>query len=144
MLNNVNAWSNCFHESYLWSAINQAILFAFMKHLFWFFLLLTGAGHSLAQSGANTGKITGSLTDSTTNKPVPYATVALLDGTRLITGTTTDGAGAFVLPTLPFGTYALTISFVGYRSQTRPVTLTADAPTLTLGQIKLVLFQFNY
>lgn len=108
-----------------------------MKHLFWFFLLLTGAGHSLAQSGTNTGKITGSLTDSTTNKPVPYATVALLDGTRLITGTTTDGAGAFVLPTLPFGTYALTISFVGYRSQTRPVRLTPDAPTLTLGPIKL-------
>ena len=108
-----------------------------MKHLFWFFLLLTGAGHSLAQSGTNTGKIAGSLTDSTTNKPVPYATVALLDGTRLITGTTTDGAGAFVLPTLPFGTYALTISFVGYRSQTRPVRLTADAPTLTPGPIKL-------
>ncbi|WP_223861006.1 TonB-dependent receptor [Spirosoma validum] len=109
-----------------------------MKHFFWLFLLLTVAAHALAQSGANTGEITGSLTDSTTNKPIPYATVALLNGTQLITGTTTDSAGAFVLTTLPFGTHALTISFVGYRSQTRPVALTAEAPTLTLGPIKLV------
>ena len=137
MLNNVKAWFNGFHESYLWPVINQDGLATFMKHLFWFFLLLTAAAHSLAQSGTNTGKITGSLTDSTTNKPVPYATVALLEGTRLITGTTTNGDGAFVLPTLPFGTFALTVSFVGYRSQTRPVTLSADAPTLTLGPIKL-------
>ncbi|MDB5241390.1 MAG: TonB-dependent receptor, partial [Spirosoma sp.] len=99
--------------------------------------LRLGAAHSLAQSRANTGKITGSLTDSTSAKPVPYATVALQEGTRHVTGTTTDGAGSFVLPALPFGTYALSISFIGYRCQTRPVTLTADAPTLTLGQIRL-------
>ncbi|GAB3884629.1 TonB-dependent receptor [Spirosoma agri] len=105
-----------------------------MKHLFT--LLLLGVGLARAFSQAPTlGKLTGSLTDSTTAKPVPFATVALMDGQKLITGTTTDGAGSFVLPSLALGSYRLVVSFVGYRSKSLPVSLTAERPTIQLGSI---------
>ena len=105
-----------------------------MKHLFT--LLLLGVGLSSALSQAlHPGKLTGSLTDSTTTKAVPFATAALMEGTKLITGTTTDGAGAFVLPTIPVGTYTLVLSFVGYRTKSLPVTLTTEKLFLELGQI---------
>jgi ferric enterobactin receptor len=108
-----------------------------MKNLFVSLLLIAVGGQAIAQSTALPGRITGSLIDSVTTKPVPYATVALLDGARLVTGTTTDGAGAFVLPGLATGRYSLTLSFVGYRTKTLPVLLTADAPALALGEQRL-------
>ena len=105
-----------------------------MKHLFT--LLLLGVGLSSALSQALLpGKLTGSLTDSTTTKAVPFATVALMDGTKLLTGTTTDGAGTFVLPNIPVGRYTLLLSFVGYRTKSLPVMLTTEKPSLELGQI---------
>ncbi|CCH56487.1 TonB-dependent receptor [Fibrisoma limi BUZ 3] len=90
-----------------------------------------------AQSPSNPGKISGTIVDSTSAKAVPYATVALLDGTRLITGTTTDGAGAFIMPSLPLGSFQLKLSFVGYQSKTLPLQLTATQPTLDLGTVTL-------
>lgn len=108
-----------------------------MKHLFTLLLLSVWATSAYAQA-THPGKLTGSLTDSTTTKPVPFATVALMDGVRLVTGTTTDGAGAFVLPNIPVGSYTLTLSFVGYRTKQIPVTLTADQPVRQLGSILLM------
>ncbi|GAB4043859.1 TonB-dependent receptor [Spirosoma jeollabukense] len=105
-----------------------------MKHLFT--LLLLGVGLSSALSQAlHPGKLTGSLTDSTTTKAVPFATVALMEGAKLVTGTTTDGAGMFVLPNIPIGTYTLLLSFVGYRTKSLLVTLTAEKFTRELGTI---------
>ncbi|SFC90743.1 TonB-dependent receptor domain-containing protein [Spirosoma endophyticum] len=105
-----------------------------MKHLFT--LLLLGVGLSSALSQALLpGKLAGSLTDSTTTKAVPFATVALMDGPKLLTGTTTDGAGTFVLPNIPVGRYTLLLSFVGYRTKSLPVLLTTEKPSLELGQI---------
>lgn len=108
-----------------------------MKHLFT--LLLLGVWATSAQAQAiHSGKLTGSLTDSTTTKPVPFATAALMDGARLVTGTTTDGAGSFVLPNIPVGSYTLMLSFVGYQTKRIPVTLTADQPVRQLGPILLM------
>jgi outer membrane receptor protein involved in Fe transport len=107
-----------------------------MKVLFTLLTLILWASMSLAQS-VNPGKITGQLTDSITAKPVPFATVALLDSTKVITGTTSDNEGAFILPNLPLGSYTLSLSFIGYRSKTVPVTLTAAHPILTLKAIQL-------
>lgn len=105
------------------------------------FIALLCACGSVAQS-VRPGKLIGSVTNSTTAKPVPFATVALMQTQagspdKLITGTTTDGAGAFVLPSLPTGEFQLRISFVGYQTKTRPVTLTQETPTLDLGIINL-------
>lgn len=108
-----------------------------MKHLLTLLLLGAWLTSALAQV-SNPGKLTGSLTDSSTTKPVPFATVALMDGTKLVTGTTTDGAGAFVLPNLPLGRYTLMLSFVGYRSKPLAVTLTDAQPILHVGSIRMI------
>ncbi|RZM08301.1 MAG: carboxypeptidase-like regulatory domain-containing protein, partial [Pedobacter sp.] len=102
-----------------------------MKHLFTLLLLSVWATSAQAQA-LHSGKLTGSLTDSTTAKPVPFATAALMDGAKLVTGTTTDGAGAFVLPNIPVGSYTLALSFVGYQTKRIPVTLTTDQPVRQL------------
>lgn len=91
---------------------------------------------ALAQATHN-GKITGSLADSTTAKSVPFATVALLNGQKLITGTTTDEAGTFILSTIPQGAYTLALSFVGYRTKTVPVTISSERPSIQLGTISI-------
>jgi len=108
-----------------------------MKHLCTLLLLSVWATSAQAQA-LHSGKLTGSLTDSTTAKPVPFATAALMDGAKLVTGTTTDGAGAFVLPNIPVGSYTLALSFVGYQTKRIPVTLTADQPVRQLGSILLM------
>ncbi|RYC67547.1 outer membrane beta-barrel family protein [Spirosoma sordidisoli] len=101
-------------------------------------LCVTAVLRAAAQSPDRPGKLSGILTDSTTARPVPYATVALQqpDG-KLITGTTTDEAGVFTIPSLAVGTYRLQISFVGYRTRIlAPVQITAGAPELALGTIR--------
>ncbi|MFD2936576.1 TonB-dependent receptor domain-containing protein [Spirosoma flavum] len=105
-----------------------------MKHLFTLLLLGVGLTSAFAQI-SHPGKLTGMLTDSTTTKPVPFATAALMEGTKLVTGTTTDGAGMFILPALPLGSYTLVLSFVGYRTKTLSVKLTTEQPSLQLGPI---------
>ncbi|MDB5241546.1 MAG: TonB-dependent receptor [Spirosoma sp.] len=107
-----------------------------MKFLFSLAALALWVGDALAQS-ANPGSITGSLIDSTTRRPVPFATVAVRNASTLVAGTTTDSTGTFLLPSLLLGNYTLTLSSVGYVSQTQPVTLTADRPAAVVGAIQL-------
>ncbi|MDO1445779.1 TonB-dependent receptor [Rhodocytophaga aerolata] len=107
-----------------------------MNKLFAIFLFTFWATIAFAQT-SNPGKLTGSLTDSTTAKPVPYVTVALMEGTKLLTGTTSEDDGTFVLANLPLGTYSLVLSYVGYRSKTVPVTLSDQRPVLDLGAIRM-------
>jgi outer membrane receptor protein involved in Fe transport len=107
-----------------------------MKFLFTLLLLLPWTSGAVAQSG-QPGKLTGVLTDSLTARPVPYATVALKEGTKLLSGTTTDDKGSFTLTNLPLGNYAVVVSYVGYRTATLPVSLTAARPAQDLGTIRL-------
>jgi outer membrane receptor protein involved in Fe transport len=90
-------------------------------------------GQAIAQSGPS-GHLTGSLVDSVTNQPVLFAAVAVRDAATLIAGTTTDSTGAFSVA-LPPGSYTLTLSSVGYRTETQ-VTTVAQSP-ITLGPIRL-------
>ncbi|GEO04457.1 TonB-dependent receptor [Adhaeribacter aerolatus] len=107
-----------------------------MKIFFTLLLLLVLVGNAAAQT-ARPGKITGVTADSLTTKPVPYVTVALKEGTKIITGTTADGSGIFELPNLPLGSFTLELTFIGYRAKKIPVNLTADKPNLHLDQIGL-------
>ncbi|GAB3978323.1 outer membrane beta-barrel family protein [Spirosoma terrae] len=107
-----------------------------MKHILTLLMLGVWVNSALAQATHN-GKITGSLADSTTAKSVPFATVALMNGQKLITGTTTDEAGTFVLSTIPQGAYTLALSFVGYRTKTVPVTISSERPSIQLGTISI-------
>jgi len=107
-----------------------------MKNLFFLFLLFILTSSAAAQT-TNPGKITGTLTDSVSTKAVPYVTVALKDGTKIVSGTTADGTGNFEMANLPLGSFTLELSFIGYRSRLLPVKLTADQPVLQLGALKI-------
>jgi len=63
------------------------------------------------------GNVRGKVVDSGTKNPVDFATVALIDSAsgKTIKAAQSDLEGTFVLTNLPFGTYTLKISFVGFQ-----------------------------
>jgi acylphosphatase len=107
-----------------------------MKSIFAVAALALWVGGALAQS-VHPGVISGSLVDSATRQPVPFATVAVRNADALLAGTTTDSAGTFRLTSLALGNYTLTLSSVGYRSRSQPVTLTTDQPAAVVGAVPL-------
>ncbi|MEJ8756863.1 TonB dependent receptor [Pontibacter sp. H259] len=94
-----------------------------------------------AQGGpatAGPGKISGTLTDSLSNKPVEFATVALLvnGSSKSEAVKLTDAAGKFQFTGLKPGVYDLTISFIGYKPKTiKRVSITTEKPDVTLNRI---------
>ncbi|SNC75745.1 Outer membrane receptor proteins, mostly Fe transport [Hymenobacter gelipurpurascens] len=88
-------------------------------------------------TATGTARLTGRVLDAATQKPIEYATVALLPatGTAPLTGATCDEQGRFELKSLAAGTYRLQLSFVGYATRLESVTVTdagADVGSLTL------------
>jgi outer membrane receptor protein involved in Fe transport len=79
-----------------------------------------------------TGSLTGTVLDSLKREPVPYATVVLLPATgeSPITGVAADDAGKFALNKLAPGSFRVRVSYVGYGTQTRAVTVTTGATAL--------------
>ena len=114
--------------------------------------LLGGALPALAQTGtrpaataapaaprATTGRITGTVTDAATGKPVSYATVAVINPATnsAVNGGVAGDDGQFVLPGIPAGTYRAEISFLGYTTVSRSVTVPATGGAVALGTVAL-------
>ncbi|GAB3707686.1 outer membrane beta-barrel family protein [Spirosoma flavus] len=102
---------------------------------FLFFLLAfaTSIGSVLAQQT----KISGLLLDSTANKPVEFATVALLKNGKIVEGVTADAQGKFVFSKADAGTYAVQASFVGYSTKTIENVTVLKGEEKEIGVIKL-------
>ncbi|UHG89734.1 TonB-dependent receptor domain-containing protein [Spirosoma oryzicola] len=85
------------------------------------------------------GKITGVLVDSSSNKPVEFATIAVLSTAtnKPIDGTTADAAGKFVLPKLAPGKYRLLFTFIGYKDKRSNVITIERGSDINLGTIKI-------
>ncbi|MCX8492024.1 MAG: TonB-dependent receptor [Cyclobacteriaceae bacterium] len=82
-------------------------------------LLLIATGFLLAATVASGQErvISGQVTDSESNVPIPGANITVKGS---LTGTATDGDGKFSL-SVPTGTTALVVSFVGYSTQDVPL-----------------------
>ena len=95
-----------------------------MKHSYLakllFLLLFAGFGFP-SGAFAQTGSISGRVTDSK-NEGIPGATV-LIDGTSL--GSSSNVDGTYNIQNVPAGPQTLVISFVGYNTLRRPVTVVA-------------------
>lgn len=65
------------------------------------------------------GKISGLLMDSTSNKPVEYATVALINQKtgKPIDGTTADDKGRFTISKIAPGDYSIQATFLGFQEK---------------------------
>lgn len=85
------------------------------------FALLLLPGLAWAQQGT----ITGTVTEGDTGDPLPGATVQI---PSLQTGTATDSEGNFRIAVEP-GEYTLRVSFVGYQTSQRTVTVQAGSTT---------------
>lgn len=68
-----------------------------------------------AQQKINT-KISGEIIDSTTKKPIEFVSIAIYKAANdsLVAGTLSDAKGKFKKENIPYGTYKLKLTFVGY------------------------------
>jgi len=85
------------------------------------------------------GRISGTITEAATGKPVSYATVNVINPSTNspVNGGVAGDDGKFVLPGIPAGTYRVEVSFIGYTTQTRTVTVPAAGGNVALGTIAL-------
>lgn len=68
-------------------------------------------------AAAQRGSLKGVVVDRLSGENIPYATVALVRANEqdALTGGVSDETGAFLIDKVPFGTYSLVISFIGFK-----------------------------
>lgn len=84
-------------------------------------IILSATPYLFAQE---TGEIRGIVTDASDSSPIIGASVLLPD---LKLGATTNLNGEFIIRKVPVGTYNITARYVGYKPQTKQVTVAAGA-----------------
>src|SRR5580704_12126112 len=86
------------------------------------------ATSAFSQSAANSGTITGTITDPS-GAVVPGATVSINNPVSEYSRTaTTDTAGRFNFPNIPFNPYHLTVKHAGFASFVRDVDVRSTVP----------------
>ncbi|MFD1140414.1 TonB-dependent receptor domain-containing protein [Larkinella insperata] len=96
-------------------------------------------GTATSETPRGNGKITGVLTDSTTNKPVEFATIALISVQtgKPVDGTTSDEKGKFALTKLAPGEYRLQVSFLGYQNKETRLLKIERGTDINVGNVAL-------
>ncbi len=87
------------------------------------------------------GKISGIVLDGETNRPIEFATIALIDPQtkKPVDGNVADEKGQFTIDQIASGNYQLAISFIGYETHViDSVTIPEKKSEIKLGSIKLV------
>lgn len=98
-----------------------------------------------AQSGTNT-KLSGKILDKSTNQPLEYATVSVINtrSAKVVTGTITDVQGSFKMSDIPFGTYKVDIEFIGYEKITvDSIAFSNSNRTVALGTLYISPSTYN-
>jgi hypothetical protein len=85
------------------------------------------------------GRISGTIIDSSTNQPVEFATVALVDPAtnKPVDGTVADEKGKFIITKVANGTFRVVVSFIGYENYTQEIALSDRKNEVDMGTIKL-------
>ena len=83
--------------------------------------------------------VSGLIMDGATNEPLPGAGVVLLQpkDSALVAGASSDVEGKFKLPTVKSGNYIFRISYIGFQTYTRNITLPKGDKSINLGTITL-------
>jgi iron complex outermembrane recepter protein len=96
-------------------------------------------GTATDTSPKGNGKIAGIVMDSTTNLPVEFATIALVNKAtgRPVDGTSADDKGRFSLSRVPAGEFMLQVVFLGYRKLTLPAVTIERGSDINVGMVRL-------
>jgi len=83
------------------------------------------------------GTVRGSIVDSTSKEGLPEATISLLRSrdSSLVTFQITGGEGEFLFKNVAEGSYQILITYVGYQSLRRGMTVSADKPDQNVGTL---------
>lgn len=94
---------------------------------------------AFGQAPSGNGKVSGTIADPTTDQPVEYATIAIINPqtNKPINGTVADGKGKFTVKDLPNGKFRVAISFIGYETINRNIELSDADRDIDLGKILL-------
>ena len=87
----------------------------------------------------NTGSVTGKLIDSVGKQTLKAASISIMDpndSTVLHFGLSKE-KGDFLIKNIPFGFYLVQISFQGYKTESRKITINEEQPSADLGSIYL-------
>jgi ferric enterobactin receptor len=111
--------------------INSLILVVLIHSLF--------SSSSLAQTKLNT-TISGKVYDKTSNEPLEYATITVINKQtdKIVNGTVADAKGVFTVSNLPYDTYKVNIDFIGYEQITFDnISLSVSKKSVSLGSVYL-------
>jgi outer membrane receptor protein involved in Fe transport len=107
-----------------------------LKHIFSALLVLFSTLTLVAQQN-NPGIIKGKIIDKTSNEPVGYSTVSILEGQKPIAVVSTKEDGSFEIKNLELKSYILKVNFIGYKDASRTITLSEGNTEINLGNITL-------
>jgi hypothetical protein len=117
--------------------VKQVIIRKVLHSKFLFFLgfLTVVLIQSVYAQTQKTVAVNGSVTDNTTKKPLQFASVAILTvkDSTLVKGGITNINGAFAFNTVTPGTYRLKLSFMGYTTIRKIITIPASPATQNIG-----------
>ncbi len=85
----------------------------------------------------NSGSISGKVIDKKTNEVIPYASITIKDGTKIISGAITKENGIFSITNLALQELTVEVQFIGYKKQVNNITLTTQNKNITLKTIAL-------
>ncbi|MEE9438093.1 MAG: carboxypeptidase-like regulatory domain-containing protein [Saprospiraceae bacterium] len=93
--------------------------------IIYIFVSFIGFSQNLTQA------IKGKIFDGSSQEPLPFATIVIIDSDPII-GTTTDIDGYYILEQVPIGRYDLEISYLSYESVIIPEVLVTSAKMVVL------------
>ncbi len=104
--------------------------------------LLILSANSFAQMAkkhiAKSGVISGKVIDNITKEALPYVTVIIKDTAKKnITGGITDNNGMFKIKNIPEGNSIVEIQYIGYKTFSKPISITRKNKKINLGIIAL-------
>jgi len=80
-------------------------------------------GGAMPSDPPTSGDVIGTVTDSANGRPLSSVEVTVQRATNIVANTTTDQFGRFIIHDLPIGDYTIGVHFIGYASNTRPLTI---------------------
>src|SRR3990167_706313 len=108
-----------------------------MKLIKVFSIVMLFVASNLMAQELKPGVVSGKIIDKTTNEPVGFSTVSVVDGTKPIAAVSTKEDGSFEIKNLELKNLTLKVNFIGYLDASRPINLSEENKAINFGNITL-------